>query len=189
MALTRKFLTAMGIEADKVDEIISAHIEVVNGLKKERDDYKENAEKLPTVEKELSDLKKKIEKNGDNPFETKYNELKQEFDNYKNNVETEKLNAKKLSSATKMLKDIKVSDSVVEQLAKMIIDDIEFDDDGKAKKADELKENYKERFADFLVKSETRGAGTENPPAGTEPVDTEKMSDEDYYKTIFKKGN
>ena len=32
MALTRKFLTAMGIEDDKIDEIITAHSETVNAL-------------------------------------------------------------------------------------------------------------------------------------------------------------
>ncbi len=35
MALTRKFLAALGIEDDKVDEIIQAHTETVNGLKDE----------------------------------------------------------------------------------------------------------------------------------------------------------
>ena len=37
MALTRKFLKAMGIEDEKAEEIISAHVETVNGLKGERD--------------------------------------------------------------------------------------------------------------------------------------------------------
>ena len=46
MALTRKFLTALGIEADKVDEIINAHAETVDALKAERDTYKDKAEKF-----------------------------------------------------------------------------------------------------------------------------------------------
>ena len=58
MALTRKFLSALGIEADKVDEIINAHAETVNALKEERDNYKADAEKLPAVQKELDELKK-----------------------------------------------------------------------------------------------------------------------------------
>ena len=189
MALSRKFLTAMGIEAEKVDEIITAHSETVNALKEQRDEYREKAEKLPEVEKQLNKLKEKAEKDGENPFEKKFNELKQEFDDYKNNVETERLNAKKLNSATNILKDIKVSDGVVEKLAEMIIGDIELDDDGKAKNADALKEGYKQRFADFLVKTETRGAGADNPPARQDDVDYDKMSDTDYYNTIYKKGN
>ena len=37
MPLTRKMLSAMGIDEDKQDEIINAHVEVVNALKEERD--------------------------------------------------------------------------------------------------------------------------------------------------------
>ena len=45
MALTRKFLEALGIEQAKIDEIISAHTEVTDALKADRDSYKEKAEK------------------------------------------------------------------------------------------------------------------------------------------------
>ena len=70
MALTRKFLAALGIEADKVDEIITAHTETVDALKHERDTFKADAEKLPTVQQELDDLKNEAAKNGGkNPFE------------------------------------------------------------------------------------------------------------------------
>ena len=51
MALSRKFLAAMGIEADKIDEIITAHVETVDGLKKERDDLKEKADKYDAEKK------------------------------------------------------------------------------------------------------------------------------------------
>ena len=36
MALTRKFLSALGIEEAKIDEIISAHADTVNALKEQR---------------------------------------------------------------------------------------------------------------------------------------------------------
>ena len=44
MALTRKFLSALGIEEDKVDEIIKAHTETVDALKEQRDELKADAE-------------------------------------------------------------------------------------------------------------------------------------------------
>ena len=94
MSLTRKFLTAMGIEADKVDEIISAHAETVDALKEERDKakndrdkYKADAEKLPDVEKELNDLKEKVKEGNKDPYEPKYNDLKAEFDKYSSQLE------------------------------------------------------------------------------------------------------
>ena len=40
----------MGIEADKIDEIIDAHTEVTTSLKQERDSYKADAEKYQANE-------------------------------------------------------------------------------------------------------------------------------------------
>ena len=57
MALSRKFLSALGIEADKIDEIINAHTETVDGLKDELSKAKTEAGKLPAIRKELEDLK------------------------------------------------------------------------------------------------------------------------------------
>ena len=54
MALTRKFLSALGIEADKIDEIINAHSETVDALKEERDNFKSNAEKYADIQKVTS---------------------------------------------------------------------------------------------------------------------------------------
>ena len=39
MALTRKMLKAMGIEEDKIEQIIEAHSETVDSLKADRDSY------------------------------------------------------------------------------------------------------------------------------------------------------
>lgn len=65
MALTRKFLAALGIEEDKIQEIITAHGETVSALKQEKEDLQEkltaaqgNASKLADVQKELDELKK-----------------------------------------------------------------------------------------------------------------------------------
>ena len=58
MALTRKFLRALGIEDDKVEEIINAHLETVNPLKDERDNLKEQAEKAAELQKQVEALAK-----------------------------------------------------------------------------------------------------------------------------------
>ena len=56
MALTRKYLRALGIEDDKIEEIISAHLETVNPLKDERDSYKDKAEKTDELQKQVDEL-------------------------------------------------------------------------------------------------------------------------------------
>lgn len=96
MALTRKFLAALGIEDTKVDEIIQAHTETVNGLKDEIEKYKSDAEKLPGVTKKRDDLKKAAdEANGKNPFKVKYDALKEDFDNYRKDVQAKESRARK----------------------------------------------------------------------------------------------
>ena len=44
MAITHKFLKALGIEEDKAEEILTAHLETVNAIKAERDELKSNKE-------------------------------------------------------------------------------------------------------------------------------------------------
>lgn len=53
MALTRKLLRSMGIEDEKIDQIIDAHTETVNALKDERDGLKDAADRLKKAEAEL----------------------------------------------------------------------------------------------------------------------------------------
>ena len=62
MALTRKFLKAMGIEEEKIEEIISAHSETVTGLKEEAEKYKADAEKLPSVQAALDKANETVSK-------------------------------------------------------------------------------------------------------------------------------
>ena len=52
MSLTRKMLKAMGIEEDKIEQIIEAHTDVTDSLKADRDKYKEDAENLLKVLKD-----------------------------------------------------------------------------------------------------------------------------------------
>ena len=91
MALTRKMLKAMGIEEEKIDQIIDAHAETVDGLKADIEKYKGNAEKLPAVQKELDDLKAK----GDDGWKEKHDNVKKEFDSYKSGVEAKETKAAK----------------------------------------------------------------------------------------------
>ena len=57
LALTRKMLKAMGIEDEKIDQIIEEHAESVDALKAQRDELKEAAGKADGYKKELDALK------------------------------------------------------------------------------------------------------------------------------------
>lgn len=73
----------MGIEDDKIDEIITMHTETVNGLKAEIDKYKEDAEKLADVTKKLEKAQKDLESyqnnEGKDVYKVKYEELKKDL--------------------------------------------------------------------------------------------------------------
>jgi hypothetical protein len=167
MALTRKFLSALGIDADKVDEIINAHTETVDALKNERDKYKADAEKLPEVQKELDGMKEEAAKNdGKNPFEVKYNAIKEEFENYKKEQTAKETKVKKADAYKALLKEAGVSEKRIDAVLRVSdIDGLKLDKDGAVEGKDALLESIKKDWSDFIVTQGTQGAKTPNPPA------------------------
>lgn len=166
MALTRKFLTALGIEADKVDEIINAHVETVDALKSERDGFKEKAEKYDAVKAELDEAKEKLkDSDKEDSYKVKYDALKEDFDKYKADVETEKSNESKKGAYKALLKEIGISEKRIDSVARLAeLDKIKLDKDGKIEGADDLKKSLKAEWADFITTEGTQGADTATPP-------------------------
>lgn len=165
MAITRRFLSALGIEADKIDEIITAHLETVNELKEARDKYKADADKLPDVQKQLDDAQNSAKDNGD--FETKYNELKTEYDQYKTTVETEKANAKKGTQYRDLLRECGIPEKRLDAVMRLInLDEVKVDKDGKIEGVEEVKKSIKADWADYIPADNNQGAKVADPPAG-----------------------
>ena len=160
MALTRKYLSALGIEAEKIDEIISAHTETVDGLKDEIAKYKGDAEKLPAVQKELDE-----EKDGKDPWKVKYEALKEEHDSYVADVTAKETKATKSAAYRALLKEAGISDKRIESVLRVSdVDSIELDKDGKIKDASKLADSIKTEWADFIQSSDSKGANVSNPP-------------------------
>lgn len=171
MSLTRKFLQAMGIESDKIDEIISAHTDTVNALKEERDKYKVDAEKLPGVQTKLDEAAAKVKEYEDSDekdkWKVKYDALREEYDGYKAGIDEEKSKLKKTSAYRKLLKDAGVSEKRLDAVMRVTdLKDMELDDSGAFKDADKLTEAIKTEWADFITTKQDQGASTPNPPAG-----------------------
>ena len=164
MSLTRKMLKAMGIEEEKIDQIIEAHSETVDSLKADRDSYKEDAEKLKDVQKELDDLKAK----GDDGWKEKHDRLKAEFDQYKNDVQAKETKAAKEAAYRAVLKDANLSEKGIEKAIKYAEwDKIELGEDGKLKGANDHIKAAQEEWAEYVTTTTTTGAKTSNPPANT----------------------
>ena len=171
MALKRSFLTAMGIEADKVDEIINAHMETVEGLKAERDSLKEKADKYDAEKKKAEDLAQKVKDlEGKDDYKEKYDALKGEFDSYKSNIENEKTTASKTKAYKDMLKEVGISEKRIDSIIKVSdLSGIKIAEDGTIEGVEDLKKKAADEWADFIEKSATKGADVKKPPvnAGT----------------------
>lgn len=178
MALTRKFLSAMGIGEDQAEQIIAAHMETVNPLKQERDDLKIKADQLDGVQKELNTAKQKLQEfeNSDekDSWKVKYDavvdekkDLQKQFDDYKADIANKELSAKKRSAYKELLKTAGISEKRIESVLKVSdIDSVELEEDGQIKGSDELTKTIQTEWADFIGTKETQGAGVPNPPVG-----------------------
>ena len=163
MSLTRKMLKAMGIEEEKIDQIIEAHSETVDSLKADRDTYKEDAEKLKTVQKELDDLKAK----GDDGWKEKHDKLKGEFDKYKGDIEAKETKANKEKAVRAFYESKGITGKNLEiamRGSRAEIDGIELDGD-KIKDNSALEALVKGDFSGLVATTTTKGANTANPPA------------------------
>lgn len=181
MALTRKMLKVMGIEDEKIDEIIDAHTESTDALKKQRDEYKEAAEKLPEVQKELDNLKA-VEPDD---YKDKYEAEKKAFEDYKAQVAADKLSAEKSTLYRSMLEEMGIDKSKLDAIMKVTdLDSIEIKD-GKISDLDNVKESAKSEWSAFITEVKDKGASVDNPPAGDKggkEIDLGTLSMEDYIK-------
>ena len=184
MALTRKFLEALGIEQAKIDEIISAHTEVTDSLKADRDSYKEKAEKYDQTKTELDKAKSELDKVSKDEYKTKYESLQTEFNKYKTDVAEKEVKGKKEEAYKKMLKEIGVNEKSIDAILKVKdLNTIKLDDKGEIVDVDTLKESEKKDWEGFIIKSEMEGQDPSTPPDNDkEKIDVSNMSMEDYIK-------
>ena len=184
MALTRKFLEALGIEQAKIDEIISAHTEVTNALKADRDSYKEKAEKYDETKTELDKAKSELDKVNKDEYKTKYESLESEFNKYKTDIAEKEVKVKKEEAYKKMLKEIGVNEKSIDAIVKVKdLSSLKLDDKGNIVDVDTLKETEKKDWEGFIIKSEEERQDPNTPPDHEhENVDTTTMSMDDYIK-------
>lgn len=186
--LSMQFLSAMGIDDDKGQQICERHKEVLKEIITERDDYKAKAEQLDEVQKQLNKYKKEAEeaeKNAEkDPYKVKYEAIKEEFANYKKEILDKETKTKKTEAYKQLLKDAGVSEKRIESVLKVSdIESLEFDDEGKVKDADKITESIKSEWSDFIQTTGQQGANVANPPAGTPPAKSlDKLSMADYIK-------
>ena len=183
-------LKAMGIEEDAIEQIIEAHTETTDDLKAERDRYKPEAGKVGELADELEKTRKQLEKAESNDeyeeLERKYAEeheelrklseanqsLQSEFDTYKREVEAKENQRAKAEAYRGLLGKAGIAQKYVGAVMRVAdLSDVELDEDGSIKDAEQLTEKVKGEFPEFVAKTHTEGANTETPPASNKTTD------------------
>lgn len=157
MALTRKYLKAMGLEDDKIDQIIEAHTEVTTAIKADADRYKADAEKLSEVQAELDSLRAMK----DDGLQAKVDQLTAELTEEKAGRKKDRQEAAIRQELTAM------GAQDVDYLLYKLGDTSElFDEDGHLKDRDAFTEKTKADYPNQFKAESTKSKGTPPPPAG-----------------------
>lgn len=178
LALTRKLLEGIGIEDKQIETIIEAHSDTVTALKKEIAQYKDDAERVPLLQKQLEEalaadhtdeLQSKLDEavKAKETAEAALAEANKSFDDFKAEVQAEKDATAKAGAYRKQVLEAAGigADYLDDVMAVAKLNDIELDDDGNIKGASELAEAAKGKWKSFVVQKETKGAQVDTPPA------------------------
>lgn len=181
MALTRKFLKAMGLTDEQVESVIEAHTETVDGLKV----YKADAEKLPGVQKELDDLKAA----GDGGYKKKYEDEHKAFEDYKTEQTNKETRKAKEAAYRALLKEAGMGEKYIDKVVKVTdIGALEMDGDQLKDKQNHI-DTVKKDFEEFISTTTTTGTNTATPPAKDkkDEPDLGSMTMEEYIAARKKK--
>jgi hypothetical protein len=155
-------LKAMGIEDEKIDQIIEAHTETVDAIKEQREAYRADAEKLPGVQRELDALKN----NSGNDYKAKYEKEKKDFQDYKNGIAEKESAAAKEKAARAYFESKGIpadSMGLVIRGAKAEISGLELDGE-KIKDSTALDTLLSGDYKGLIGKTTTKGTDTKTPP-------------------------
>lgn len=174
MALTikqiKEILSEAGIPSENMDtaakKILDGHTTSLDYLREEIATYKNAADKLPEVQKELDDLKAIAA--GNDSYKAKFEAAQKELDDLKA-AETAKVRHEAIENGVKKILD---ELGVQEAAARLAIKGLNFDDiklnkDNTLADVEGLKTAFKSELKDFIGKPTVTGANTATPPTNT----------------------
>ena len=160
MAVSRAMLEGMGLTKEQASAIIEAHTETIDGLKKQRDEYKADADRLKDVQKELDDLK------AGTTSKAEYEKLRKEFDDYKADVSAKETAGKIKAAYRKLLDDQKIAKEDADLIMSATnFDGMKLTDNGVFEDAEKLTNDIKTNYARYIPTVDTKGAKVDNPPS------------------------
>lgn len=164
MALTRKMLAAMGIEEDKIEQIIESHTETVDGLKQKVADAEEKAKGIPDLEKKIKELE---DAQPDKDWEAEYNALNTRYEEYKQDVAKRDAEREKARLYRAMLRELGIDEKRLDAIMKVTdLSDVEVED-GAIKEREKVAEAAKKEWEAFVPTIQKKGAAVADPPASS----------------------
>lgn len=165
MAMTHKFLKALGIEDDKAEEIIAEHVATVNAIKAERDELKTKADTVDTLtaqrDKLQADLQAAQAANSD------AQKVQADFDAYKAQVEAEKTNTSKRKAIRAALEKAGANPAALDLLVGTLkLDEVEMDGENLKDESKAI-EPVKTGYAKLFGTPEVHGTDKLNPIKGS----------------------
>ena len=158
MAFTRNFLKSTGLTDDQITAVIEEHTAVTDALKKERDGYKEQADKANDLQKQLDDIA-----NGED-FKKKYEDEHKAFEDFKKQTESEAQTAKVRTAYRKLLAEEGISEKRLDAILKVTdLSKMKLDKDGNLDGEAELKKTINNEWGEFKTTVTTKGAVVEKP--------------------------
>lgn len=165
--LSRKFLSTLGIDEDKADAIIETYQSVLTEIKAERDKYKEEADSIPELKKQIESLEGIAKDSDSDSLKAELESIKAEYQTFKDGITAKEAQAKKEEAFKGLLKDAGVSDKRFASILKVSdLSDLAFDDDGNVTDKDARIESIKNEWGDFITTTHTEGTQTATPPTG-----------------------
>ena len=192
MALTRKSLKAMGLTDEQIESIIDMHGETVDALKDQRDQYKEAAEKLPSMQAQLEEATKNIENLSKDSWKVKYEALKEDHEKFVNAQKMKEQYREKEKTYIDLLKAAGIPEKRIPSIIKVsndYINSIVVSDGEKIENLDEITKYIMTEWAEFIPVVTDQGADVPRPISQSEKIkftaeDIRKMSPEEINKNF-----
>ena len=169
MSFSRSFLKATGLSDEQISAVMEEHTAVTDALKKQRDDYKQEADKAADLQKQLDGLQ------GGDDYKQKYEDEHHAFEDFKKKTAQDAEAAKIRTAYRKLLTDEKIGEKWLDRIIKGTdFSGIKLDKDGNLADLDKLKETIDKEWGDVKTTVTQQGAKVETPPQAGKATKTKQ---------------
>lgn len=172
MSFTRSFLRATGLSDEQISAVMEEHTSVTDALKKQRDDYKAEADKAADLQKQLDGIK------GGEDFKQKYEDEHKAFEDFKKKTADDAEAAKVKAAYRKLLIDEKIGEKRVDSIMKVTdFSGMKLDKDGNLENVENLRKTIGDEWSEFKTTVTEKGAIVDKPPQ----ISKGRMTKEEIY--------